>query len=158
VRAMTLDEVPDRALFGAKVQLTGWLRGLGRARLQVQNQGAGWTTIRAVRAAPSGRFAVTVPAMRSTQYRLAYNGLAGDDVTLQVAPRVTLRADGTKLRVLVTPRLPLRVERLTKSEWRPVARSTGTFARSLRPGSYRVEIAGGTSYASAVSKPIALRS
>src|SRR3954468_6221603 len=82
VRAMTLDEVPERALFGSRVQLTGWLRGLGRARLQVQN-GAGWTTIRPVHAAASGRFAVTVPAMRSTQYRLAYNGLAGDDVTLQ---------------------------------------------------------------------------
>ena len=156
VRAMTLDEVPDRALFGSKVRMTGWLRGLGRARLQVQN-GSGWTTIRPVRAAASGHFAVTVPAMRSTQYRLAYNGLAGDDVTLQVAPRVTLRADGTKLHVLVTPRLPLAVERLTKNEWRPVARSTGTFARSLRPGSYRVEIAGGTSYASAVSQPVALR-
>jgi len=156
LRAMTLDDAPERALFGERVRLTGWLRGLGRARLQVQ-AGAGWTTIRHVRAAASGRFAVSVPATRSTQYRLAYNGLAGDEVTLQVAPRVTLRADGTKLRVLVTPRLPLRVERLTKSEWRPVARSTGTFARSLRPGSYRVAVAGRTSYASAVSRPVALR-
>jgi hypothetical protein len=38
-----------------------------------------------------------------------------------------------------------------------VARSTGRFDRSLRPGSYRVEILGGTAYASSVSRPVALR-
>jgi stage II sporulation protein D len=156
IRAMTLDEVTAPAVFGSHVQLTGWLRGLGRARLQVLTA-TGWKTLRPVRAQSSGRFAVSVTATRSTQLRLAYNGLAGDAVALRVAPRVSLRADGTRLRVLVSPRLPLQVERLTKSKWRAVARSTGTFARSLRPGSYRVAIRGGESYVSAVSRPVALR-
>ena len=63
---------------------------------------------------------VSVRALRSTQFRLAYNGLAGDAVPLTVTPRVTLRADGRTLRVLVSPRLPLQVQRLTQNAWRPV--------------------------------------
>jgi hypothetical protein len=48
------------------------------------------------------------------------------------------------------------VQRLTKRQWRPVARSTGTFDRSLRPGSYRVAILGGGVYLSSVTRPVAL--
>jgi hypothetical protein len=104
----------------------------------------------------SGRFSVSLPARRSTQLRLAYNGVAGDTVALRVTPRVLLEAEGTKLHVFVAPRLPLQVQRLTRRTWKPVARSTGTFNRALRPGSYRVAIQGGTSYVSSVSKPVAL--
>ena len=75
---------------------------------------------------------------------------------LDVVPRVSLHTDGNKLRVVVAPRLPLQVQRLTHARWRPVARSTGMFDRSLRPGSYRVAVLGGSSYASAVSRPVAL--
>jgi hypothetical protein len=50
----------------------------------------------------------------------------------------------------------LQVQRFSQSRWKPIARSTGTFDRTLRPGSYRVAIQGGTSYVSSVSKPVAL--
>jgi hypothetical protein len=103
-----------------------------------------------------GHFAATVRATVSTRFRLAYNGLAGDEVPLLVQPRVSVRRSGTKLRVRVQPALPLSVERLTHAQWRSVARARGTFARTLAPGSYRVSVAGDTRYLSAVSPPVGL--
>ena len=155
VRVLTLDEAPARALYGTHVRIGGWLRGLGRARLQLLTQ-SGWTTVRHVHPSANGRFTVSLPATRTTQLRLAYNAVTGDEVTLRVTPRVSLQADGTKLHVLVAPRLPLQVQRLTKRRWTAVARSTGTFDRSLRPGSYRVAILGGSAYVSAISRPVVL--
>ena len=154
VRAMSLDE-PERALFATKVKLHGWVRGLGRARLQELTD-QGWVTVRQIRPAPNGRFAVSLPARRSTQLRLAYNGVAGAQVQLDVQPRLTLATDGPKLHALVYPRLPLRVERLTDAHWRPVARPNGVFDRTLKPGSYRVAVLGGAAYLSAVSRPVAV--
>jgi SpoIID/LytB domain protein len=155
VRVMTLDDAPARALFGTHVRVGGWLRGLGRARLEMLTD-VGWKTVRHVHPGPSGRFTVSVAATRSTELRLAYNDVTGDEVALGVAPRVSVETEGTKLRVMVAPRLPLQVQRLTKRQWRPVARSTGTFDRSLRPGSYRVAILGGGVYVSSVTRPVAL--
>ncbi|MFL5925854.1 MAG: SpoIID/LytB domain-containing protein [Gaiellaceae bacterium] len=155
IRALTLDPVAVRPLYAQQVKVGGWLRGLGRARLQLLTD-QGWTTVRHVRPAADGHFSVSLRATRSTELRLAYNGIAGDAVPLTVAPRVSLQADGAKLHVQVAPRLPLRVERLTRQAWRPVASSTGRFDRSLRPGSYRVEVLGSAGYASAVSRAVAI--
>ena len=93
----------------------------------------------------------------STQFRLAYNSIAGTSVSVAVAPRIAVAHDGTQVRVRVAPALPLRIERLTHAQWRQVARATGTFTRALRPGSYRVAVVGGTRYLSAVSPPFGLR-
>jgi stage II sporulation protein D len=153
--ALTLDAAPGPAQFGSHFQVTGWVRGLGKARLQ-ELTGAGWETVAHIHAAPDGRFAVAVRATRSVELRLAYNGVAGDEVPFGVQPRLSLRADGTSLRVAVAPRLPLQVERLTAGEWRPVARGDGLFDRTLRPGSYRVSVRGGSAYASTVSAPVGL--
>jgi stage II sporulation protein D len=155
VRVMRLDAPPVRNLYGTHVRVEGWVRGLGRARLE-QVVDRNWETVRKIRPTPSGHFSVSLPAMRSTQLRLAYNEVAGDTVALRVAPRVLLHAEGTKLHVLVAPRLPLQVQRLLRRRWRSVAHSTGTFDGALRPGSYRVEILGGASYVSSVTKPVAL--
>ena len=155
LRALTLEPPSARVLFGAHTRVQGWVRGLGKARLQ--RLGAhGWQTAASIHPGPSGRFTVSVLALRSTKLRLAYNGLAGDAVTLTVTPRVTLRADGRTLRVLVSPSLPLQVQRLTQNAWRPVARTTGSFKRLLRPGSYRVRVLGGADYSPAVSRPVGL--
>jgi stage II sporulation protein D len=156
VHVLTLDELPPRATYDSHVRVSGWVRGLGRARLE-QLTDQGWRAVRTVHPAANGHFAVSVAATRSTQLRLAYNDVAGDVERLAVAPRVSVQTDGTKLRVRVAPRLPLRVERLTHSTWRPVARSTGEFDRDLRPGSYRVAVPGGSAYVPAVSRPVALR-
>ena len=100
---------------------------------------------------------VSVRAIRSTQLRLAYNGLAGSPEPLGVVPRLELREQDGRLVARVAPRLPLQVLRLTRKQWRLVARSRGTFDRRLRPGSYRVAVLGGREYLPAVSAPIALR-
>jgi stage II sporulation protein D len=156
VRALTLEDLPARAVYGEDVELTGWIRGLGKARLQIAH-GAEWRVLAHVRARSDGRFAVSVPALASNRYRLAYNGFAGPEVALSVAPRVDVEADGTTLRVHVQPALPARVERLTAKQWRPVAAGTGTFERELEPGSYRVAVGGDSRYGSAVSRPVGLR-
>jgi SpoIID/LytB domain protein len=155
VRALSLAAPAERVVYGKRVRLTGWLRGLGRARLQELTDG-GWRVVAHVRPASDGRFAVSVRALASTQFRLAYNGTAGDAVGVKVAPRVDVAHDGTTLRVHVAPSLPLRIERLTHNEWRPVAQGRGAFARDLRPGSYRVAVAGGVRYLSAISPPFGL--
>lgn len=154
VNVLTLDQ-PSRVLYDSSVRVTGWLRGLGRARLEQMTE-HGWTTLRHVRPDPNGRFAVSLPAVRSTQLRLAFNDVTGDTVPLEVEPRMSLQTDGAKLQVLVAPRLPLQVQRLTRRVWRPVARSTGEFDRALLPGSYRVAVLGGSEYVSSISRPVAL--
>jgi SpoIID/LytB domain protein len=155
VHVMRLDAPTARVIYGTHVRVGGWVRGLGRARLEALGD-RGWTTVRQIRPSKGGRFSVSVPALRSTQLRLAYNNVAGAEVALRVAPRVLLEAEGTKLRVFVAPRLPLLVQRLSHHEWKPIARSLGTFDRSLSPGSYRVAILGGAAYVSSVTKPVAL--
>jgi hypothetical protein len=154
--AMSLDEPAHAALFGSRVGVTGWVRGLGAARLQ-ELTGRGWETVAHVHPSPSGRFRVSLPARRSTELRLAYNALPGTSVSLQVEPRVSLRTVGNRLRVRVAPALPLQVQRLTQSDWRPVVRSTGSFVGTLRPGSYRVAVLGAGGYAPAISRPVGLR-
>jgi stage II sporulation protein D len=155
VHVMRLDPPPARTVYGTHVRVEGWVRGLGRARLE-ELVAQGWQTVRQIHPSRTGRFSVSLTALRSTQLRLAYNHVAGDTVALRVAPRVLVEADGTKLRVLVAPRLPLQVQRLSQRQWRPVARFTGSFERSLRPGSYRVAIQGGPAYVSSVTHPVAL--
>jgi stage II sporulation protein D len=156
VRVMRLDAPPARAIYGTHVRVEGWVRGLGRARLEVLAD-RGWKTVRQIHPSRNGRFTVSLPALRSTRLRLAYNDVAGDAVPLRVAPRVLLEAVGTKLRVFVAPRLPLQVQRLSQHRWHAVARSTGTFAGTLVPGRYRVAVLGGVSYVSSITKPVALQ-
>jgi stage II sporulation protein D len=154
LHAMELDD-PGRALFGQTVHVTGFIRGLGRARLQQLTE-AGWVTVRHVHVSATGHFVLALRATRTTEFRLAYNGLAGDPVVLTVAPRVLVAADGVRLRARVSPALPLQVERLTNRRWRAVASARGVFDRNLRPGSYRVTVRGSSRYAGEISAPVAV--
>jgi stage II sporulation protein D len=156
LHALRLDD-PGRALYGSSVRVTGFVRGLGRARLQQLTQ-VGWRTIKHLRVEPDGRFVAFMRAATSTELRLAYNGVAGDAVGLRVAPRVMVRADGARLHALVRPALRLQVQRLTHRRWLAVASSRGVFDRMLRPGSYRVFVRGANGYAAETSRPVALRS
>jgi stage II sporulation protein D len=156
LHAMELDD-PGRALYGQTVHVTGFVRGLGRARLQQLTE-AGWVTLRHVRVSAAGRFVVALRAAKTTEFRLAYNGVAGEPVGLQVAPRVVVSAAGSHLRARVSPALPLKVERLTNRQWRAVASARGVFDRSLRPGSYRVTVRSSSHYAGEISAPVAVHS
>jgi stage II sporulation protein D len=144
-----------RVRFGDYVRVTGFVRGLGRARLQELTP-AGWQVVRAVHVSDRGTFAVYLRAFRSTQLRLAYNGIAGGAVSLDVAPRVTLQAQGSTLRVRVSPRLPLHVQRLRNSRWQQVGSSTGVFDRRVGPGSYRVSVPASAGYVPAVSTAVTI--
>jgi hypothetical protein len=156
IRALSLDPPQGSAVYGAHVALRGWVRGLGRARLQQWTDG-GWRVVGRVHPRADGRFAVAVRAGSSTRFRLAYNGFAGPEVPVLVAPRVVVAHDGVQLRVRVAPSsLPLRIERLTRAQWRPVASGRGTFARSLEPGSYRVRVLADGHYTAATSAPVGL--
>jgi stage II sporulation protein D len=87
IHAMGIDPLPARALFGSKVKVTGFVRGLGRARLQELTE-QGWTTIAHLHPSPTGRFVVNLRATHTTELRLAYNGLAGSAETLRVSRRL----------------------------------------------------------------------
>jgi hypothetical protein len=87
LRAMSLDPLPRRVKLGSRVGIRGWVRGLGRARLQELTE-QGWATIAHLHPSPSGHFVVTMRARRTTELRLAYNGLAGSAETLRVSRRL----------------------------------------------------------------------
>ncbi len=156
VRVMSLAAPSAPVVFGGRAQLHGWVRGLGKARLEMLTP-EGWRVIARIHPTPAGLFTTNVAARHSTTLRLAYNGVAGTTVDVAVEPRLNVRADGPKLRALVSPRLPFEVQRLTRSTWKRVAGGTGSFDRALRPGSYRVAVLGGAGYASLVSRPVGLR-
>jgi stage II sporulation protein D len=155
VRVLSLDPPSSPTIFGERVRVHGWVRGLGKARLQALTP-TGWRVFARIHPRPSGRFTVTLAARRSTQLRLAYNTIAGQAVALDVLPRLIVQADGTKLRALVSPHLPFEVQRLTRRTWTSVARGTGSFDRTLRPGSYRVAVRGSSTYMSLISRPVGL--
>ncbi len=156
VRVLSLDAPSAPVVFGKRAQLHGWVRGLGKARLEVLTTD-GWRVLARIHPTRAGRFTATLPARHSSQLRLAYNGVAGSTVDLAVEPLLDVRAEGSKLRALVSPRLPFEVQRLTRSTWRRVASGTGSFDRRLRPGSYRVSVRGSSAYTALVSKPVGLR-
>ena len=99
-------------------------------------------------------FAMSLRPLRSTEAA----------ARLQRARRRCRTADGDAARDAARRRsnaararlaaLPLQVQRLTQNAWRPVARTTGSFKRSLKPGSYRVKVLGAVGYSPAVSRPV----
>jgi SpoIID/LytB domain protein len=81
--AFSLEPVAGHVVPGEHVRLRGWIRGLGRARLQ-ELTNHGWVTTAHLRPSSRGWFAVSFRAVRTTELRLAYNGLAGGAVELRV--------------------------------------------------------------------------
>jgi hypothetical protein len=84
VRVLNLEKPRGRALAVARrpVVLKGFVRGLGKVRLEQQVNGGTWRTVRRVRLRPDGRFTVKVSPKRATSYRLATPLGAGGAVTV----------------------------------------------------------------------------
>ena len=84
VRVLNLEQPRGRALAVARrpVVLKGFVRGLGKVRLEQQVNGGTWTNVRRVRVRPDGRFTVKVAPKRTTSYRLATPLGAGGAVTV----------------------------------------------------------------------------
>jgi SpoIID/LytB domain protein len=85
VRVLDLVQPHGRALAvaGRPVVLTGFVRGLGKVRLEQQVNGSAWKAVRRVRVRPDGRFTVKVRPKRTTSYRLATPLGAGGAVTVR---------------------------------------------------------------------------
>ena len=85
VRVLNLEQPHGRSLAaaGRSVVLKGFVRGLGKVRLEQQVNGGTWTTVRRVRLRRDGRFTVTVAPRRETSYRLATPLGAGAAITVK---------------------------------------------------------------------------
>ena len=83
VRVLNLDPPLDRALANRPMPLRGFVRGLGKVRLEQQVNGGTWTAVKPVRPRADGRFTVTVRPKRTTSYRLATPAGAGGSVTVE---------------------------------------------------------------------------
>jgi stage II sporulation protein D len=86
VRVLHLEAASGRGLAnaGQPTVLRGFVRGLGKVRLERQVDGGTWRTVERVRTRPDGRFTVSVSLRRTTSYRLATPVAAGAAVTLKV--------------------------------------------------------------------------
>ena len=85
VRVLELEAAPSRGLAskGLPTVLSGFVRGLGKVRLERQVNGGTWKTVKRIRTRPDGRFRVSVSPRRTTSYRLATRGGAGAVVTIK---------------------------------------------------------------------------
>ncbi len=85
VRVLQLDAAPSRGLASRELPtvLTGFVRGLGKVRLEQQVNGGTWTTVKRIRTHPNGRFRITVTPRGTISYRLATPVGAGAAVTVK---------------------------------------------------------------------------
>ena len=85
VRVLQLEPASGRGLAkaGRRTVLRGFVRGLGKVRLERQVNGGTWQTVKRVRVRPNGRFSVSVTLRRTTSYRLATPVAAGAAVTVR---------------------------------------------------------------------------
>jgi stage II sporulation protein D len=85
VRVLHLEEAASRALAsaGPTAVLRGFIRGLGKVRLEQQVNGGTWRTVEPVRPQANGRFRITVKPTRTTSYRLATRAGAGGAITVK---------------------------------------------------------------------------
>jgi stage II sporulation protein D len=85
VRVLHLERPAARSLTARRgaVVLKGFVRGLGRVRLEQQVAGGAWTVVRRVGVRPDGRFGVRVDPRRTTSYRLWTPSGAGAAVTVR---------------------------------------------------------------------------
>jgi SpoIID/LytB domain protein len=85
VRVLELEAAPGRGLASKRLptMLSGFVRGLGKVRLEQQVNGGSWRTVRRIRTRPDGRFRMSVSPRRTTSYRLATPVGAGAAVTIR---------------------------------------------------------------------------
>jgi len=143
-------------VYGGKLGLDVRADGLGRARLQ-RRIGAGvWRTLKLV----DGAGHITVEPQGQTLYRLSADGVTGPVVGVAVAPRLHVTAAGPQLltgAIAPLSRGAVTVWLKAAGGWKVVAHPqvdpTGRFNTSLRlrPGGYRITVAGDGRYAAATA-------
>jgi stage II sporulation protein D len=143
-------------VYGGKLALDLRADGLGRARLQRRIGAGAWKTLKSL----EGSAHVTVEPQGQTLYRLSAAGVPGPVVGVAVAPRLHVTPAGTQLltgAVAPLSRGVATVWRKGTGGWKVVAHPqidpTGNFSTPLRlrPGSYRITVAGDGRYATATA-------
>ncbi|HEY8030014.1 MAG TPA: SpoIID/LytB domain-containing protein [Gaiellaceae bacterium] len=146
VGALALTDSRSSVVFGRKLALDASTEGVADALLQKLTP-AGWVTLRSVRT--TRRVWVTPQAY--TIYRLTAGRVRGPEVGVSVAPVVRARlVSSVQLAGQIVPRPSgaVTVSRYVAGGWRIVARpqvdGRGVFNAPLRlrPGGYRVDVAG----------------
>jgi hypothetical protein len=143
----------DRTVYGRGVRLDVVARGL-RAKLQLRRPGGAWH---------DASLGPAVRPLRSTEYRLAGEGVATAPVRVDVAPALVVRRDQRELSGRVAPAvggLRLAVQRLLAGNWLTIRSARvgggGTFRldRALPVGTYRVKTGATTELLAGASAPI----
>jgi stage II sporulation protein D len=156
VGALSLTDTRSAVVFGGRVGLVASAQGVGTAYLQ-ELRGSHWVTLR--RLSTTGR--VTVAPRAYTIYRLTAGRVRGPEVGVSVAPVVRARLVSTEqLSGQVLPRSSgaVTVSRYVAGGWRVVAHpqldARGVFHTplKLRPGGYRIDVAGDGRLAPATRK------
>jgi stage II sporulation protein D len=146
VGELSLTGTRSSVVYGGSVGLVAGARGVGPASLQ-ELTGSGWRTLR--RMSSGARVAVAPRAY--TIYRLTAGRVRGPEIGVEVKPVVRTQLVSSTLlagQVLPRPSGPVTVSRFVGGEWRIVARpelnARGVFHTPLRlrPGGYRVDVAG----------------
>jgi stage II sporulation protein D len=144
--ALSLTDTRSSVVFGRRVALVASARGMGDASLQ-ELTGSGWVTLRHV--STGGR--VWVAPRAYTIYRLTAGRVRGPEVGVSVAPVVRAHlVSSEQLSGQVLPRRSgeVTVSRFVSGGWRVVAHprldGRGMFHTPLRlrPGGYRIDVAG----------------
>ncbi|MCW2978181.1 MAG: SpoIID/LytB protein [Actinomycetia bacterium] len=154
---LSLDRMRAQVTWGGAVQLVARAYDVGGARLQRRVGAGSWKTLKFVR----GQARVKVEPQAHTLYRLSAAGVTGPVVGVTVAPQ--LRATPVAAQVLSGTVRPLShgtitVARRVASGWRVVAHpkldAHGVFHAPLllRPGAYRVSVAGDGRFAAATAE------
>ncbi len=161
IDVVSLATPPPRALFAQRVHLQGFVRGIGGVVVQQQLPSGAWQQVRRVAARPDGRFTATVFPLATTAYRLAVDRVGGPPVSIEVARRIAVHAEGRLLAGNVVPAGPVRVERRTAGGWHQVAGvpvgPSGVFRVPLhRAGRYRVSSAGSVRFLASASPPVSV--
>jgi stage II sporulation protein D len=154
VGRVSLSTTTPRVRFGATVELSADVEGLGAARLERRIGAGAWKRLATVGAAAR----VSVQPRAHTLYRLNVAGIAGPEIAVDVAPRLAVTPAGADVlagSVEPATRGTISVWRRVGGSWKLVAHprldARGTFHAPLRlqPGNYRVQVADDGRYASA---------
>jgi stage II sporulation protein D len=155
--SMSLEATRPRVTWGGTVQLVAQTFDVGRVLLQRRAGAAKWKTIRSVR----GDARVAIEPRGATLYRLVAGRVPGPVVGVAVSPQLhATPIASTLLSGTVQPRSTgaITVERRIGAGWRVVAHPRlgrhGVFHAPLRlkPGAYRVSVAGDARYAAAATQ------
>jgi stage II sporulation protein D len=165
---LSLSPLPEAVTFGARAIIAGVARDITRPLLEARAPGESWETVARLRSARDGTFVVRVRPASTVEYRLVGGGVVGPRITVDVAPRVRLRATAgvSALSGTVSPKLggaTVVIERRHGAAWRRITATgvspAGAFRARLavRAASYRARVLASSGFAAGESPVVVVR-